>query len=185
VALYAVVDDKGREVGYEVIKIRVAPACELHGVQLPDREVYPSNETFGTDGFYYSSEIAARRRFQHLTEAPRYVTKISVNPELAAVEGISDTLKRAMSVAELPIPIRPDDMTEEQFYHSEKWTEFVVMSRARRREYDWLYMQNCNQRLADTNLAAWELYRELFAQGLVREAAVEAILSVKQLIEEG
>jgi len=51
---------------WEVVKIRVSPAKLVHGVPLPESEVYPSSERWGTDGWTYSTLEAARAKFDSL-----------------------------------------------------------------------------------------------------------------------
>ena len=47
-------------VSFEVVRIRVSPACEMFGKSYPDREVYPHPGKWGTDGFTYPNIEAAR-----------------------------------------------------------------------------------------------------------------------------
>lgn len=36
---------------FEVVVVRIAPAVELFGQMIPEREVYPASETWGSLGF--------------------------------------------------------------------------------------------------------------------------------------
>ena len=55
---------------YEVVKVRVAPAENLFGKDMPEREVYPPSTAWGTAGWTYSGANAlaeARQKFASLT----------------------------------------------------------------------------------------------------------------------
>lgn len=54
-ALYAVQTKSGGLLGYEVIKIKIAPAVFMKITEkwVPEREVYPSDEEFGERGWYF------------------------------------------------------------------------------------------------------------------------------------
>lgn len=58
VALFAVKSEFGGTLGYEVVKVKVAPAVfiKLTKTHVPERETYPSDEEFGTRGWYYPVE---------------------------------------------------------------------------------------------------------------------------------
>jgi hypothetical protein len=43
----------GKVYGYEVAIIKVQPSETILGKVIPEREVYPRNEDFGTYGWYY------------------------------------------------------------------------------------------------------------------------------------
>lgn len=54
---------------WEVVKIRVSPAKFVHGVPLPECEVYPSAEEWGKRGWTYKSLETAKAKFEELTKA--------------------------------------------------------------------------------------------------------------------
>lgn len=47
--------EEGQTLAYEVIKIKQAPAHERGGVLFPAMELYPSERTFGIDGWSYGT----------------------------------------------------------------------------------------------------------------------------------
>ena len=72
-AIYRQSDDSSNRLSYEVVKIRVAPAANVFGEDLPEREVYPPSSAWGTSGWTYSGENAlahARRKFESLSIIP-------------------------------------------------------------------------------------------------------------------
>jgi hypothetical protein len=78
VTLYEVSNQAGKLYGYEVAIIRVAKARdarEFAGRRFeaqPAREIYPSNEYFGTYGWYWPEERLsdAKAKFRELVEGP-------------------------------------------------------------------------------------------------------------------
>lgn len=54
------------ELAYEVIRIRVAPACVIQGRLIEAREVGPSNEAFGRDGFTYPTLTQAKAKLHEM-----------------------------------------------------------------------------------------------------------------------
>jgi hypothetical protein len=60
---------KGGKCGdYEVIRIKVREAEDIHGKPYPKREVYPPSESWGTDGFTFMDLESARIRLAQLTK---------------------------------------------------------------------------------------------------------------------
>jgi len=53
--------------GYEVIKVKKNKGGEMFGKMIPPREGYPSNEAFGTWGWYFPDLEHAQARFDRLT----------------------------------------------------------------------------------------------------------------------
>mgnify|MGYP001595511714 FL=1 len=53
---------------YEVIRIRVVPAGTIMGNAVPAREVGPSNESFGKDGFTYPTLGKAKAKLHEMVE---------------------------------------------------------------------------------------------------------------------
>lgn len=66
-ALYEKRRLKYTAITYEVIRIRHRPAEKVFDVQYPLREVYPANETWGTDGWSFTELSDAQRRYASLT----------------------------------------------------------------------------------------------------------------------
>lgn len=57
IALFAIRTPSGGCVGWEVVRIRVAKQARVPGGKIiPEREVYPSDEDFGTHGWCYAYE---------------------------------------------------------------------------------------------------------------------------------
>lgn len=54
-------------IGFEVVELKVAEATTLFGKDVPRREVYPSNEDWGTLGFTVKTIGEAIKRFELLT----------------------------------------------------------------------------------------------------------------------
>ncbi len=49
---------------FEVFYIKTSKAEEMFGKQYPDREVYPSNDDFGSTAWTYSTESVALREYK-------------------------------------------------------------------------------------------------------------------------
>ena len=52
--------------GYDVVQICVSPAQSIRGRDYPEREVYPSDEDFGTHAWYFPDLKAALERYGRL-----------------------------------------------------------------------------------------------------------------------
>lgn len=68
----------GRILSYEVARIQVRKAETICGRSYPAREVYPSNETWGTDGFTILDLTNALER------AEKWSRAVSVNDSVAS-----------------------------------------------------------------------------------------------------
>lgn len=53
---------------FEVIRIRVAPALTIMGKDVPEREIAPSNEDFGSYGWSYPTLAKAKGKYHELLE---------------------------------------------------------------------------------------------------------------------
>lgn len=51
---------------FEVFKIKTAPAQEIYGKEYPEREVYPSNEDFGSIAWYYMTKEKAYAMYNRI-----------------------------------------------------------------------------------------------------------------------
>lgn len=51
---------------YELIRIKVAPATVIMGKEVPEREIAPSNESFGVDGWSYPTLELAKAKMRKL-----------------------------------------------------------------------------------------------------------------------
>lgn len=51
---------------YEVFQVQVAPARDVFGTELPERETYPGNEDFGKTAWCYTGYEGALRKFDRL-----------------------------------------------------------------------------------------------------------------------
>ena len=71
ITLYAVIHKTGKILGYEVAILTVEPAEKIRGVTYPKRERYPSNEDFGTNGWYYQHLERAESCFDSLVKSLR------------------------------------------------------------------------------------------------------------------
>ncbi len=71
VAVYSVQSKAGKIYGFEVVMLKIAPACTFMGEFFPDREVYPSNQDFGSTGWYFPSRKDSERLFQELCKRPK------------------------------------------------------------------------------------------------------------------
>jgi hypothetical protein len=50
---------------FELVRIRIArPTVLPGGVCLPEREIYPPSESWGVDGFTFTTEEDARRKLE-------------------------------------------------------------------------------------------------------------------------
>lgn len=56
-----------RIVHYEVVRIRVAKEWNCQGTIIPEHEVYPSDEKWGTDGFTFTEMEKAKKVFEKLS----------------------------------------------------------------------------------------------------------------------
>ena len=48
---------------FEVVRLRNSDAYVVAGVTIPAQETYPSSESWGTDGFTYSTRVHAEAKF--------------------------------------------------------------------------------------------------------------------------
>lgn len=66
-------DDGNGHVWYEVIRIRVMPSGfhGYFGVELGEREVYPSDGQWGVSGWTYRRLVDAKRRYGRLRRSRR------------------------------------------------------------------------------------------------------------------
>lgn len=73
VALYAVKSEFGGTLGYEIIRIRIAPATfmKINNTWIPEREAYPGSEEFGQRGWYYPAEYKAEAYSRYAAEKVR------------------------------------------------------------------------------------------------------------------
>jgi len=55
--------------GFEVIIIKVAPAGEIMGREIPEREVYPSSDSWGTHGWTMGTFEDALAKARKIVEA--------------------------------------------------------------------------------------------------------------------
>ncbi len=71
VTLYSVSNKTGKVYGYEVAILRVQEAEMIMGKIYSKREVYPSNENFGTSGWYFPKSCLqeAQAKFERLLES--------------------------------------------------------------------------------------------------------------------
>jgi len=73
--LYSVASKRGRIYGYEVAILKIAkatPPREINGKcipEIPERELYPGNEDFGVNGWYYQRCQDAERRYEESLSA--------------------------------------------------------------------------------------------------------------------
>ena len=67
----------GRITSYELIRIQVRPAETIRGREYPERECYPSAESWGTDAWTISNQQEAAQRLQKL--AGKTVRKVHGN----------------------------------------------------------------------------------------------------------
>lgn len=51
---------------YEVFRVQVAPARNVFGSELPERETYPGNEDFGKTAWCYTQYEHAKKKFDRL-----------------------------------------------------------------------------------------------------------------------
>ncbi len=51
---------------WEVFRIKIAEPSEVFGKKYPKREVYPSNEDFGSIAWCFKDETSARRRYNNI-----------------------------------------------------------------------------------------------------------------------
>jgi len=58
-----------RNRGYEVVRIQKREACLAFGKLLPAREVMPSSERWGKDGWTYPDLTSAQAKFRERVEA--------------------------------------------------------------------------------------------------------------------
>jgi hypothetical protein len=67
-ALYSLAySPKGKVIGFEVFKIRIAPARTLpNGVPVPEQEHFPSNEEFGKIAWSFTTQRTAMKKFEEL-----------------------------------------------------------------------------------------------------------------------
>ena len=56
---------------FETVIVQVHPARHIFGRDLPEREVMPSNESWGTSGWSYSDLVRAEARFDQLCHVQR------------------------------------------------------------------------------------------------------------------
>jgi len=51
---------------YEVVRLKIRPEQDIYGRHYPEREGLPTSESWGTDGWSYSDEKSAKKRFENL-----------------------------------------------------------------------------------------------------------------------
>jgi len=67
--MYRQIDDEDNIlVSYEVFKLKVDPPKLVFGIQLNEREVFPSNEDFGKWAWTFSTKERADKRFQEIED---------------------------------------------------------------------------------------------------------------------
>jgi hypothetical protein len=67
--MYRQIDDEDNIlVSYEVFKLKVDPPKLVFGIQLNEREVFPSNEDFGKWAWTFSIKERADKRFQEIED---------------------------------------------------------------------------------------------------------------------
>jgi hypothetical protein len=66
IAVYERTSDKLVNKSYEVIIIKERKSAMFKGVEIPEREVYPSDEDFGSTGFAYATKEQAYKKFEVL-----------------------------------------------------------------------------------------------------------------------
>lgn len=76
VALYKRWKDTSPAPHYEVVVIKVAKACELHGIQYEEQETYPGPHSFGKLGWTYPTLELAQTKYKELTKiVPKKIIK--------------------------------------------------------------------------------------------------------------
>lgn len=68
-------EHKGRLDGYEVVKIRIAPASQLFGVDQPEREVYPTTDEWSERAWTFTRTDLdrAQAKFNRISRAAKAV----------------------------------------------------------------------------------------------------------------